>query len=663
MPVKFEKQSLLVCFLTVLLAYWPVTSFQFAIKNDFFRSYFPLKQFMSMALKNGIFPLWNPYLNYGFPMYGDMSLAWWNPGTWIIAIFPGYSVWTFTLEQVIYLMLATLGMHKLSGRWTSDLHIRSMAAVSYACCGYFTGQLQHFNWIAAAGTLPFVLLFLIRFIELGDMRNLAATAFCVAWFATVAHPGLIIGLGLFSIPAVVSTNGRKEKKWRRALTALAVTLLCCAGMIYGYAEVLPYTNRSSDVSTLILREGATTFPSWTSFAIPLAVMKGEWHLNDISLRNCYIGILPLMTLFLLFGKDASGPGRSWGLTGMIFLFISSDLFLPAFRALPPLNFIRLSGELRIFALLAFIIVFTIVIENYRVGSADKLFTILSRYSLLMVMVALTSLLLLQFPKADVRAFTERAGIRDLLAGMQPAVLFLFGTVLQALICTALMTACKKRSLALMKYVVYADMILAVSLTLPFTGVGTRSVADLDQIFDKSPNGIPVPATLPEKQIVAGYPDVDLYAGNWALMSRQIAQDGIIDYPLILRSTMRCMESSSRERFLEQSPFFLSSGTKAPGCTPESYSATAMGFEIETDSNDTLILKQNMFKGWQAIRNGQQVSVLEGPEGFMSIPLSQGNNLLYIRFRNPPVRTLLVLQFVLMGFLLLIYALRSRSANA
>ena len=663
MLLKSEKQSLLICFLVVWLAYLPVTSFQFAIKNDFFRSYFPLKHFMSEALKDGIFPLWNPYLNYGFPIYGDMSLAWWNPGTWIIACFPGYNVWTFTLEQTGYLMLAVLGMHKLAARWTGDIHIRSMAAVAYACCGYFTGQLQHFNWIAAAGTLPVLMHFLIRFLEKGGIRNLAATAFSAIWFATVAHPGLIIGLGFFCLPVIASADAKMNLKWRRSAMALALTLLGCAGMLYGYSEVLPFTNRNSDVSSIILREGATTLPSWISLALPLPVMKGDWFSNDISLRNCYIGILPLLGMLMAFGRDTPRIARFWGIVGLAFLFISSDLFLPVYKRIPPLNYIRLSGELRVFALLAFILAFTVFMDRHWLRSPEKLVIPLKWFRLLMIVVALISLFMLPGTTVSTWVIPDRPGIRDILATVHPAVLFLAGALIQVLLSTALIASIQKQRLTATTSIVFAEFILATLLTLPFTGVGTRSVAQLDRVFGLAPKGVPIPANLPEKTVVAGYPEVSRYAGNWSLMSRQIAQEGLIEYPLIFGSTLEFMQGNGRKEFLERSPFFLRSGKKLPGCEPAVYKVTEMDFNLGIEETDTLILKQNMFKGWQLVHNGVREPIVKTPEGFMGIPLTKGKHELKILFRKQPVRALLIFQFMLTGLMLAVYILRGRTSSA
>lgn len=64
---RFSEQrlfypALLVCFIWV--AYLPLSSFQFALKNDAFVYNFPNKYFFSECLHHGIIPWWNPYLNF-----------------------------------------------------------------------------------------------------------------------------------------------------------------------------------------------------------------------------------------------------------------------------------------------------------------------------------------------------------------------------------------------------------------------------------------------------------------------------------------------------------------------------------------------------------------------------------------------------------------------
>ena len=105
---------------------------------------------MSESIHAGHLPLWNPYINFGIPQYGDMSSGYWSPITWLIASTLGYNAYTFTLEVLLYLLIGGIGMYKLTGSLQLNTHVRTIAAVAFMCCGYNVGHLQHFNWLSGA---------------------------------------------------------------------------------------------------------------------------------------------------------------------------------------------------------------------------------------------------------------------------------------------------------------------------------------------------------------------------------------------------------------------------------------------------------------------------------------------------------------------------------
>ena len=101
--LKFPLLLLVVC----LIAYLPISSFVFAPKNDAFVFNFPNKFFFSEAIRAGYLPAWNPYLNFGFPLYADPGFAWWQPITWLFG-FIGYNAYTFSIEILFYIYLSGL---------------------------------------------------------------------------------------------------------------------------------------------------------------------------------------------------------------------------------------------------------------------------------------------------------------------------------------------------------------------------------------------------------------------------------------------------------------------------------------------------------------------------------------------------------------------------
>lgn len=642
-----KKQFWLFCFLFVVIAYLPVVSFQFAIKNDFFTAYFPLKKFLSTSLEAGSFPLWNPFLNYGFPVYGDMSEAWWNPLTWLIAAGPGYNVWTFTLELIIYLFIAFAGMYHLTGRWVRQVEWRMMAAAAYAASGFMVGHLQHFNWISAAGLLPFCMHYLISYTVEGKKNQFLMAAFFLGFFATAAHPGLIIGAILYGFFWLLLSAGEKQIAAKRVGKLMILTLITCAGMIYAYAEVLPYTNRSAALQVVSSSEGSTTLSSWISFILPLATTRGDFFTNDIALRNCYFGLPGLVACISYFFTRGSNPTVRFHLVlGAVFLVLSSNFFLPVFQKIPLLKFIRLNGELRIFSLLSFILAAAIQWQD--VWNADH------HKRIIQVLRVMKILLFIFFAGAALYAVPGWSGIWKQLPNIKQAletITFYDAVFLQSLILLILVhlliRSVQRRNKRSLMFLVMADVALASLMQLPFTGVGQRSVAEMHQIFGQAPSGLKMPSLAAEDSVVATYPDVKALAGNWALVSQEIAQDDLIPYPLIFQTTSHFMDSPLRDSFYRKPPFLLISGNKMVPIAPVRYRYDFFRFEINQAGATALVIKQNNYPFWHASLNGIPVSIEDTAHAFMKASLKDGKNELEFHFRHPVIKILLAFQFILM----------------
>lgn len=656
-----EKQFWLFCFLFIVIAYLPVASFQFAVKNDFFTAYFPLKKFLTTSLEAGSFPLWNPYLNYGFPIYGDMSEAWWNPLTWLIAAVPGYNVWTFTIELMAYLFLSFLGMYALTGQWIKQREWRIMAAASYSASGFMVGHLQHFNWISAAALLPFCLHYLLSYVAYGKKKDFFLAAFFLSCFATAAHPGLIIGAILYGLAWLSYSMEKNVSSIKRLGLMLLITLVTCAGMIYAYSEVLPYTNRSSAFDVASTTEGSTTLSSWISFLLPLSSTRGSFFTNDIALRNCYIGLLGLALCLSFFFVDK--PNRSVRfhlILGAVFLMFSSDFFLPVFQQIPLLKFIRLNGELRIFALLSFILAATMQLQTIWMVEKDKrLVQVL--WTLQVVLIAsCISAGFFAFPSwpekwhilPDLKLFLESLSFSDAVFVQSLLLLVLNMGMIKSV---------KRRNKQAMMWIVMADLALACLMQLPFTGVGQRSVAEMDRIFARAPSAQKIPSSSPEESVVRQYPQVKAVAGNWALVSQEIAQDGLIPYPLIFRTTSTYMDSKSRDSFYSKPPFLLVSGGEDKPIEPVIYQSTLLRFRVNMNETAAVVIKQNNYPFWRASLNGNPVTIKDTAYTFMKAPLTTGKNELEFQFSHPLIKVLLVFQFILM-MLMIIMAYRYRNES-
>ena len=293
----------------VFLAYLPISTFLFFLKNDAFTGYFPPKFFMSESLHSGFLPLWNPYINFGIPEYGDMSGGFWSPVTWLVASTIGYNAYSFTIETLCYILIGGIGFYQLLKLWIEDKNVRIIGAVAFICCGYNVGHLQHFNWLSGAAFLPWCLWSYILLLKNFSLRRILITTIFFYLLISSAHPGITISAFYFFLAVMLFYFFKNERKLplikrvffftRSHLIFLAFLLLVSAGMIAGYLDILPHFVRGDKVSLQVSLLNPATFPSWISILLPFATVTNDAFFNtDITMRNSYFGLV-LLVFFLL----------------------------------------------------------------------------------------------------------------------------------------------------------------------------------------------------------------------------------------------------------------------------------------------------------------------------------------------------------------------------
>ncbi|MBP9098281.1 MAG: hypothetical protein KBF74_05655, partial [Ferruginibacter sp.] len=255
---KRESIKTFLFFLVILfIAYLPVSSFQFFLKNDAFNGYFPPKFFMSESIQSGYLPLWNPYINFGLPQYGDMSSGFWSPVTWLIASTIGYTAYTFTLELLVYILASGTGMYILCRFYGMDKAVCLVAGVSYMCGGYMIGHLQHFNWISGAALLPWCLWAYQRLQQTFSLKQVLTASLLFYLLAASAHPGITIGalyfftaytlFCFFKQDADISVLKKISSFTKQHVVLLLAIVVLSAGMIAGYADIIPHITRGEKV--------------------------------------------------------------------------------------------------------------------------------------------------------------------------------------------------------------------------------------------------------------------------------------------------------------------------------------------------------------------------------------------------------------------------------
>ena len=647
----------MILLLVMVVAYLPISSFQFFVKNDAFTGYFPPKFFMSESLHAGYFPFWNPYINYGFPQYGDMSGGFWSPITWLIAATVGYDAYTLTIELLFYIVLGGWGMYQLCRLYKLDQAISLIAGCSYMCCGYMVGHLQHFNWISAAAFLPWCCWAYFLLLNHFNWRNLSIAALLFYLFVASAHPGLIISaIYFFSFWALYIIWGIYRKSIHSVsiakvvqsnmLLVIAIVLLS-AGMIAGYVDIFPFFLRSEKLSLTDALSHPTNIQSWTSVLLPFSTVKNDfYYATDPSMRNSYFGLTFLLFFIVSIFQKKKFEDWFWLISGIGFaLLASGGIFKTiAYKCIPFIGYVRLNGEFRLFALLSFILLSAKQLQVFFNEHQKFSGSIKSIYYIIKILLFLAIIGGLYFSIHTEQSIIYRTasvlketGIVLKLKAIIDAISFydtfwIQGTF-QLLLIWGIKYCLLHQQKNLLVKIVLADLVIASLLNIPFTGAGKAPVSNIQEIFNQSPKGIPLPTLQPIVLNDTGTAIQNAKAGSWTMYSKQIGAVKEVPYPIILHSMRTYFDAIPQQDSLGyiHQPFLYLENNSIEKIKLNEFSPTALQIEALSATPTLLVFQQTYYPHWKYTVNGNTQAMEKEGINFMKVPLAAGSNNVQLTF--------------------------------
>ncbi|QNA45817.1 YfhO family protein [Lacibacter sediminis] len=692
---KFYLLGILVVF---VLAYLPLNSFLFALKNDMFTGYLAPKFIMGEAIHSNQLPLWNPYISFGLPFYGDMSASYWSPLTWLIAATSGYNPYTLTIEVLLYLLLSGIGMYYLSGCFAKNKYIRLIAAISYMCNGYIVGHLQHINWLSGAAYLPFCLWSLEKLHSERSLKWLLLSSLFFYLLLSSSHPGISIGAIYFFAAYIISKlltdfkqHGLKEllKSVKLNLLFAGCLLLLSAGLIIGYADIIPYFDRNQAVDLSLSLNQNTDLKSWISGLLPFATTGDDiFFRSDPAFRNIYFGLI-LFVLFIasLFNKK-SKKQVFFLVAGSFFLLLSLGGLIKLFTSkfIPLLGHVRVNAEFRIFAILCFtsaaVIFFNSLLEEkdyYQKKLKTVIVSVIAVLSFLFLYGFINLLMgkesALQYISTAQGIFFNRDVIKEMLDAVSIYDALLIQSIIQITLLLLLLNALRKNQMKRIFLIAATDIILATLLNLPFTGVGRVSVSTVSAILKKSPPGIPTPSLQPVRYNDTLPLNEVRLIGVWSFYSKQPGSAKADLYPVKLINNYSYYLQAAKDTTLRitDMPFVYISDSiqvkkpkKIKALTQEnivSYKTGELHLKLIADSACYIVLLQNYYPHWYYKINGQTYPVLQAGINFIGIPLEKGENDVRIFFNPIRIKTaLLFSSIVFILYILVLFIPRLRKAS-
>jgi hypothetical protein len=663
----------LLLFLFLMLAYLPLSSFLFALKNDALTTNFPNKYFFSASLHAGYLPIWNPYINFGLPLYADPGFAFWNPLTWLFGMI-GYSIPMLSVETLFYIWIAGIASFEL-GFWLGySRRVAVCVGATYMCCGFFIGNLQHTNFLTAAAFLPFVIM---TYLDLHRLVTTQKFFFCqlsIYMLATGGHPAIPIACIYFLLlvqAALVIFENRKDQMIKVLFRSVRINLLLIAGflilaapILFSYYEIYPYFTRSAPINQTILPDTGFDFSSYLSFLFPLSTtVKNDFFSNDLLMRNGYFSLAGFLCFLIALMKKKNKYQKIFLLAGagMLVLSLGGGIKEFLYSSLPLLNRIRTNGEIRVFSLLAFILVGAYVIDDLLKGLYQKIFD-----RLLMATVAVSLLIISMrffFSPSDTIFLNKSNLSGNFLAGIKNWLnnltfsdrIFLNAGFLVVIAGFYFLTKRKFNMKIVLPLFIGADLILFCWTQLPLTGVQMKSPKALEQYFSEIPKGIPIPRLTPLSQNQFFGEDIHNLFGCWSYYSKQPGTPFLCSYPSGMNQTTSYFNSNLPDS-LNKKPFlFTRAGALANQISINSFSPSEIEVQIQSDRFDSLILLQNYFLRWKATINGVSIKIRHADIAFMSVPLDKGTNNVRFYYSNHPLMVVTLISFLAwLGFALLAF---------
>ena len=653
-----NRKYLLLMFLVVIVAYWPISFHVFSLKNDSLIYFLPYRYHVSESIQHGFFPWWNPYLYTGIPIHGDIQSGVWNPAVIFISLFTTYDMSVLQWELLLYILLSALGMYKLTRFFGCAAPTSFAAGIAYACSGFMTDSGGLLPWINSAAYLPFVFYYFLRLLKIPTAVDSIKLALALSLLLTTGYPSFFIFAGYVLLAATCFwLLFKKENRWK-PLSFLSLSfvlfLLICSPAILSWWDFLPYYNRGQGTSL----EGAVSnsFPAFgaISYLLSSAVSKNhEWLQTDISARNASIGLFFLLA-FIITLATRLRASQKFILGGVVLTFLftlggATPLREWCYRLLPFMDTFRHPANMRVFTTIGIIVLAAPVADRFFAGTwtPSKRF-----YGVILITgVILLALLIYYFPKSIIfseagrafnKAYLDRLAFADIavvVAIIQLFFLILFAGLLQ-----------RRRQKLLLGSVVLNSVILC-SIALPFTFISQVRTSTVNAYLDSFPKNFPTPVLGESVGTAESSDSTGVHPLGYAnFYNKKIRiQDHVIS-PIIPRDYRAFLANQPLRKKLAARSFAYFGQVDENSIKITEFDNSQFGFTTTSNSADSFYLFQGYHPRWTAFIDNSEVAVSKSNQAFLGIAIPAGShNISFIFTAWPLIRLCMYISIlVLLG---------------
>ena len=310
-----DRRDLLVL---LLLFFLPVISFfelflldKTLYYRDVVMIHYPLGVLKGRLLGVGQLPLWNPFIEFGFPQLADQDVIALNPLNllFLLPLSPHLSLSWFVVAHFVVAGVASYVMAR--GLRMSRVGALIMA-LAFSLSGYMMAQLTNLPIMTGSVWLPLVFFLFVKTLETRSLSYAILCGGAIALQVFASHPQVVfytlLALGaygafwLYGLWRDAETTPLAKRKGTAVLLSL-MALAVAAGLLLAAVQIAP----TWELKALSLRATGLSHGMMTVFSLPpyhpltflfpgihgnpVIGFKGEGLFEEL---HGYVGILPLM---------------------------------------------------------------------------------------------------------------------------------------------------------------------------------------------------------------------------------------------------------------------------------------------------------------------------------------------------------------------------------
>jgi hypothetical protein len=315
-PTKWDIFLVAIIFLSLICVFYSHVIFlnEMFIKRDIGRYYHPLRYLVRQIFESGEFPLWNPYLFCGLPLFATLQSCVLYPVS--IICYLGEFSRMLNIFILFHLFLGGIFMYLLMREWKLSKLASFFAAFSFAFSGYMISAINLTISLTGTAWFPLLLYFYGKTqmhtdkgIDAHRYRWVVFSALVLVMMLLAGDPAIvfmsIIILGCISfyffLEDIVAKKRFSITPPKLFFITAALFLVLSVFQTLPFLEFLRLTDRK-DMGWLVASGWSVPPTDLISLVIPF-FNDINWYFGDYWqvqswLDNYYMGIIPLFLCFV-----------------------------------------------------------------------------------------------------------------------------------------------------------------------------------------------------------------------------------------------------------------------------------------------------------------------------------------------------------------------------